>query len=610
MTRSKALHSPLSQPVAQLSGNVEHHKLGIYREKPMDRITKSLLTQFSQETGLDGLAEDCVFEHFCSHLVVAEHFTDTFDTDVVVVGAGGDTGIDAAAIVVNGTLVCEPEEIEDLANTNGFIEAIFVLIQAERSPNFSAAKIGQFGFGVSDFFAENSTLVQNEDIQLKHRIVSEIYQRSGLFRRGNPRCFLYYVTTGLSIEDQNLSARQTAVISDLQALGIFSEVVFERYGAEHLQKLFQNSKNAVSTEITFSDRTTYPDITGVEQAYLGFIPAVEYLKLIQNANEEIIASLFFDNVRDWQEWNPVNSEMLKTLEDSVAKYLFPLMNNGVTVVCRQVNPTGNKFLITDYQVVNGCQTSHVLFQARDHLDDNVMVPIRLIATTDENIKNTIIKSTNRQTPVSEDQLFALSDFPRKLEAFFPTFDGKRQLFYERRSRQYAANSHIEKVRVINMTTMVRAYASIFQELPHRTTRNYKTLLKNIGQDIFNPDHRLEMYYMAAYAHYKLDYLYRSQTIASELKPARYHLLLGIRLLNAPRKMPPFNSREMARYCEKLNKHLWEDGQSSASFLTCADIVRDIANGNLHRDNIRSESFTSEFIVKVEQVKVGASAIEP
>ncbi|MEH6517445.1 MAG: AIPR family protein [Halioglobus sp.] len=568
----------------------------------MDRITKSLLNQFTSENGLEALPEDQAFEHLTAHLVTSEHFTDTFTTYDLVTGEGGDTGIDAIAVIVNGTLVSEPEEIEDLADTNGYLETSFIFVQSERSSGFSTAKIGQFGFGVTDFFSEAPTLVQNDSIKLKYRIVDEIYSRSTLFRRGNPRCYLYYATTGSWQEDQNLSSRRDSVVSDLSTLNIFSDVFFDCLGAEQLQELFQKTKNAISTEITFSDRTTYPDIAGVEQAYLGLISSVEYLKLIQNGNEEIIASLFFDNVRDWQEWNPVNSEMLKTLEDNSTKHLFPLMNNGVTIVCREVNPTGNKFLINDYQVVNGCQTSHVLYQARENLDESVMVPIRLIATTDENIKNTIIKSTNRQTPVSEDQLFALSDFPRKLEAYFPTYDGKKQIFYERRSRQYAADPNIEKVRVINMTTMVRAFASIFQELPHRTTRNYKTLLKNIGEDIFNPNHRLEMYYMAAYAHYKLDYLYRSQNIASDLRPARYHLLLGLRLLNADREMPPFNSRDMGRYCESLNKHLWNDAESGASFLQCADIARDIASGNLHRDNIRSESFTSNFIAEVEKAK--------
>src|SRR5262249_30788332 len=161
-----------------------------------------------------------------------------------------------------------------------------------------------------------------------------------------------------------------------------------------------------------------------------------------------------------------------------------------------------------------------------------MIPVRLIATQDDNLKNSIIKATNRQTPVTDDQLFALSDFPKKLEQYFPTFDGKEKIHYERRSRQYNANDEIEKVRIINMTTLVRAFASIFLNRPHSTTRNYKALLKGVGTEIFNKNHRLEPYYVAAYAHYKLEFLFRNQTLPSELKPSRYHMMLGFRILTS------------------------------------------------------------------------------
>ncbi len=164
------------------------------------------------------------------------------------------------------------------------------------------------------------------------------------------------------------------------------------------------------------------------------------------------------------------------------------------------------------------------------------------------VKNQIIKATNRQTEVTEDQLFALSDFPKKLEVYFPTFDGHKKLYYERRSRQYNVMSDIEKVRVINMTTLVRAFASFFLDLPHRTSRNYKLLLKTIGTDIFNKEHKLEMYYLAAYAHYRLEYLFRNQVLPPELKPARYHLLMAYRKLANPDNMPKhFNSHEMTAY---------------------------------------------------------------
>ena len=330
---------------------------------------------------------------------------------------------------------------------------------------------------------------------------------------------------------------------------------------------------------------------GVEQAYIGVLPAPEFLKLIQNENEEVLTSIFYDNVRDWQEWNSVNKEIRATLQDTSNQIYFPLLNNGVTIVAKRVAQTANKFVIEDYQIVNGCQTSYVLHETRASLNASVYVPIRLIATEDPEIRNAIIIATNRQTQVAEDQLLALSDFTKSLEVFFPTFDGKKKLYYERRSRQYNAAEGVEKVRVLDTRTLVRAFASIFLEVPHRTTRNYKALLKTVGTDIFNKEHKLEPYYVAGYANYRLEFLFRNQLMSSDLKPARYHLLLAFRLLYSAVQLPRLNSHEMVRYCNGLMDALWDDDRSKALFDDAASHVRAVAGGNLHRDNIRTEPFT-------------------
>jgi hypothetical protein len=71
----------------------------------MDKITESLLNEFSQEHGLTALGESKRFEHFASYSVIKREHTETFDTGDLVVGDGGaaknggDTGIDGAAIL-------------------------------------------------------------------------------------------------------------------------------------------------------------------------------------------------------------------------------------------------------------------------------------------------------------------------------------------------------------------------------------------------------------------------------------------------------------------------------------------------------------------------------
>lgn len=121
----------------------------------MDRITSALLTEFSQDNGIQSLPEDTRFERFASYLVVSPHLADSFDTADIATGAGSDTGIDAIAIVVNGTLVTDQELVKELVETNGYLDVTFIFVQAERSSSFEGSKIGTFGYGVMDFFKEN-----------------------------------------------------------------------------------------------------------------------------------------------------------------------------------------------------------------------------------------------------------------------------------------------------------------------------------------------------------------------------------------------------------------------------------------------------------------------
>lgn len=564
----------------------------------MDRITASMLTEFVTASGLEQLPEDQAFEHFCGYSVTSSHHSDSFASEDIVVGAGADCGIDCVAVIVNGYLVTEPEEIDDLVGTNGYIDATLILVQAERSENFDTAKLGHFGYGVLDFFKDEPSVAQNDALAAKARIVGELFAKSSKFTKGNPQVFLYYVTTGRWQNDANLVTRRDSLVQALQAGNLFRNVSVRCLGAAEIQGMYRATTNAMATEITFTQRVVLPELPGVEQAYLGLLPAPEFLKLVENTSNEIVTSVFGDNVRHWQEWNQVNLEIKATLDDEAQQIYFPLLNNGVTIVARRLQLTANKVLVEDYQIVNGCQTSFVLHDAGQNLSDAVWVPVRMIATDDANIRNAIIKATNRQTQVTDEQLLALSDFQRKLEEYFPTFDRCR-LHYERRSKQYNADPNIEKVRVITVRDLVRAFASIFLQLPHRTTRNYRSLLAGAGTDIFKPDHRLEPYYVSAYAHYRLEFLFRNQLIASELKVARYHMLLSFRWLAGLRDLPPMNSNEMRRVCEGLMQTLWDEEKCKAFFDEAAKVVYEAAGGDMqgreNRDQIRTEAFTDRVL---------------
>lgn len=570
----------------------------------MDRITKSLLDEFSSEAGLERLPEDQRFEHFASYLNIGRYVGETFDTTDVVTGSGGDTGVDAIAIIINGSLATDPELVAELADSSGYLDVTFAFVQAERSSGFDMSKIGQFGFGVVDFFSETPKLPRNSGVKDAAAVMGAVYARGSKFKRGNPACRLFYVTTGKWTGDANVEARRLAVEEDLTRLHIFRDVEVVPVDADALQKLYSQTKNAISREFVFGERTVVPEMPGVTEAYIGLLPAVDFLGLIQDEDGELIRSIFYDNVRDWQDYNAVNSEMRETLASDEMKARFALMNNGITIIAKTLRSTGNKMYVEDYQIVNGCQTSHVLYDQRNLLDKSVLVPLRLIATRDESVISAVIKATNRQTEVKEEQLIALSDFQKKLEIFFQSFDESKRLYYERRSRQFNHMPGIEKTRIVTPANLIRAYASMFLEEPHRTTRTYRALLSAVGKDIFGASHRLEPYYAAASCLYRLEYLFRSSALDAKYKPARYHILLAARKLLKPDPPPPANSRDMQRYGEELAASLWDPVVAEQTFHNAATIVDTTAKGNFHRDHIRTQPFTEELLRNCETSEKG------
>ena len=565
------------------------------RDNKMDRITKSLLVEFTTEQNLEALPEDKQFEHFAAFLTIGRSLSEGFETGDVVVGSGGDTGIDALAIIVNGSLVDDAAAIAEFVDRNGYLDVSFVFVQAERSSSFETAKIGQFSYGVQDFFKDKATLPRGKEIAKLAKIMTAIYKESSKFKRGNPICRLYYITTGTWTGDQALEARRKAAIDDISALRIFRSVEFVPVDAEGIQRLNRESRNSVSREFDFAQKTVVPTIAGVTEAYVGLLPAPEFLRLIEDENGEMLRGIFYDNVRDWQDFNAVNAEMRDTLESGKDRARFALMNNGVTVIAKTLRTTANRFYIEDYQVVNGCQTSHVLHDQRASVDATVMVPLRLIATRDEEVIGSIVKATNRQTEVREEQLLALSDFQKKLESYFNAFDDHERLYYERRSRQYNNVGGIEKTRIVTPGSLIRAFASMFLEEPHRATRSYRRILDRVGTDLFAPGDKLDPYYVSALASYRLEYFFRNQLLDGMYRAARYEILLALRVAEIPPPVPKMNSNEIERLCKPLIEKLWDPQDSEKLFASASQLVLKAAGGDLDTASLRTEPFTAALI---------------
>ncbi len=539
---------------------------------------------FKKDFGIEETKEDTLFEMFANYCIISRIHPEAFSTDFdkiedMNIGGGEDTGIDGLGIIVNEHLVSSIEEIEDLKNFRRRLDVQFIFVQAKTSPKFEAEKVGTFIFGVKDFFREQPSIKFNDNIKIFRELKDYIYKNS-IDIEIKPTCQMYYVTTGKWVDDKNVSGRANSEKAELERLGIFSSVDFIPIDADTLGNIYRQIKNKVKKEIIFEKRASLPFIKGVREAYIGVLPISEYINLIKGSDNKIQKNLFYDNVRDFLGTNSVNSEIANTLKNKEEQDKFAILNNGVTIVAKSINPIGDKFTISDFQVVNGCQTSHVLFNHKDYLiESKAFIPIKLIVTDDYEVANQITKATNRQTEVKVEAFASLEPYHRKLEEHYNSYPKATRIYYARRSNQYDnVIPAIPKERIITLAAQINAFVSVFLNEPHSTHRYYGELLKAYENKLFQNDHNPDMYYVSSFALQVIEKIFKSKppkiNAFYRVNKFKHHLLVVLRIITCGFIYPKFTSKDMTGYCEKLHILLLNETETLKALATATKIVSD------------------------------------
>ena len=317
-----------------------------------DRILESYLHDFVKQHSLLDLDESAAFEHFVNYCIVSRDHPGDFDFEDLGVGGDGDSAIDGIAVLVNEHLVFSTEDIDYFKKELRRMDVQFLFIQSKTSGAFEGAEIGSFLFGVRSFFEAKPLLKENKNIQ-RFRLFKDHIYNSSIDMDTAPTCRMYYVTTGKWIGDANIVGRKDSGVAELKATNLFSDVKFFPVDAEKLGSMYRELKLKVVREVRFDKYTVLPPIESVEEAYIGVLPSKEYLKLICDDEGNLLRTLFYDNVRDFQGNNPVNLEIQETVTNSTRNGKFVLLNNGITIVAKSVGKVGTAFKIKDFQIVNG-----------------------------------------------------------------------------------------------------------------------------------------------------------------------------------------------------------------------------------------------------------------
>lgn len=518
----------------------------------MDAITKAFFREFIENNELTNVDESTQFEYFSNYCVVSEENGGT-NFNLGEVSTGKTQGIDGIAIIVNNKIVETTQEIGDLIQANNILDVKFILIQSKISSNFDSGQILNFIHCTKLFFLnDDSDIFKTDEIKKFLELKKYIYDNSKYMYKANPSVLMYFVTTGTWTNDKNLIAIMDQGKKELDSTNLFSKIDIISIGASQIQKLYRKIKEKSSATFLFNKNIALPNISNIDSGYYGIIPFSEFRKIIIDDNDNI-KNVFEDNIRDFLGLdNDVNDAITKTLSNEKSITNFILLNNGITIVAEELRATGEKFSITNYQIVNGCQTSHVLYQNRDiNGIDNVYIPIKIIATSKDDLKNQITTATNNQTAVKRDQLESLSKFQKQLEIYYNTKSKEdMKLYYERRTNQYNQLS-IAKNKIITISMQIKAFASMFMNNPHEASGYYGTIVKKLQGKIFNSNDKLIMYYVSGLAYYKIENLFKNQSLDKKYRKSKNHILMLLRISVAGKELPQFNSKKMEDYCQKI-----------------------------------------------------------
>lgn len=314
--------------------------------------------------------------------------------------------------------------------------------------------------------------------------------------------------------------------------------------------------------------------------------------------KRINRAVFFDNIRDFNPDSTINKGILEELKGGNQES-FIFKNNGVTVVAKEINRQGDTFELTDYQIVNGCQTTNILFQAEDAAN-GVSVPFRLIGSNDPEFVLSIIVGTNKQNEVKDDQFWALTPFMKDLEEYCREQPGDLQIFLERRENQYR-NEAVERTRVCRPGDLVKSVSAMFLFQPHRSARDYRGIRREFASKIFQQNHSVIPYHVAAYLSFKADFLTRNKRVNPAWGIYKYYLLSYIgQKISGGKDTFSMTKKKQDNVCEEVYRDYIDETHLISEFTLVGNALDKmiqtaaVSSREKIRDYIRTESVSTQF----------------
>ncbi|MFI5545933.1 AIPR family protein [Streptomyces sp. NPDC051815] len=578
------------------------------------------MAKFARDFGFEG-DEAKKFE-----LYVAANYLFPYVRDDVgqiertVLGGGSDEGIDIAAVVVNGQIVFEPSEIDDLISDQSSNSARVFFIQAKTSESYDSKLIAKFLHGVESVtkYAINAKSVQLPPALVDlATLIDRIAENGDKFQDTRIPCELFYVTTsGNDGKGVQKELQVTEAIERIRALGIYSEpLLLNTHGHDALAEKLKERHGPQNVQFNFEKRQTIPATDRVSEAYIGLLSGTAVMTLLTDDSGSVRPGIFDDNVRlDLGSQNPVNIRITRTLQNDDREH-FPFLNNGLTIIATSLRGAGDRFFISGYQIVNGGQTSHQLVRwaasesvkADPTLLSDLWIPVKIVSSGDSGVRTSVAIATNLQTPIGSTDIQASSQMAKDVEEYFNQ-SGVNGLRYLRQNQH--ASLDFPRTRVVTTPELNRSVAATLFGDSFRAIGAPKELEAE-GSFVWG-EYSVEAYYYAAWILYRVDRFFARTPDSATLKAAKYHIAMMVSALITPEIIPIFETSEVEtakkklRGAKKLRFKISESEKVEVAIATAVRLAAEqfesvLSEGrSLRKDDVRSRRNQEALLQKAKE----------
>ena len=528
----------------------------------MHALIEKRANKFARDYGFD-VSDAEKFELYTAAVYLHRYIKgDKEQIRSAVMGGGSDEGIDVAAVIVNNEVVTDPKEIEDRISTQPSNSAKVIFIQAKTSEGYDAKLISKFLHGVE---AVAKYAMKPGSIKLPPQLVDIakllecIADNGKYFDDFRIPCELYYVTTSAN-DGQNVTndLQISEALSRINELQVYNEhLTIRTQGYRQIDAKEKENRGPQKVQFNFEKSLA---ISGGDDAddpisYIGVISAKELMKLLCDESG-LRPGIFDDNVRlHLGGKNSVNQRIYKTLE-SEQRSNFPFLNNGVTMIATRLEVHGNRMLASGYQIVNGGQTSNQIVQWADSLNESkrndllssVWIPIKIIVSTNPEIRANVTVSTNLQSAISNADIQASSQIAKEVESYFDR-SGSEGLRYERQRR--GEGSPFARTRVFSTLELDRAVAATVFGDSNKAISDSKELQEE--NSYVWGDYPPELFYYAAWVTYRVERHIARTADHSVLRAAKYHIAMMASAIALPEFIINFEEEDGEKIQDSLTK---------------------------------------------------------